>query len=287
MSESSAQKTENRRPDSPAAAKADGTQLRAQLAAELEQAAAGGGSIAALENCVRQLEDAAGIPLEADTEAALAEFHEKHHAMMLEPEAGQAPRHKRKMPRLAVAVAAAVVLVTATFAGASDLGVVEIIAHWTGDTFHFAGSGFSSEPAAESPVPGEYETVVEALASCGIPEAAFPKWLPEEASLQSVTVREGKGRFLAVSADYVWEDSGESFFVELKKYARIGDAHAAQFEKDDTPVLEYEAGGTTHYLFGNPAGNVAVWNQDDLICMIVGDLTEDEFKKMIDSIYEE
>lgn len=290
MPESSSKKTGI--PNQLKGPKDDAARLRTQLAAELDQIASGSGSIAALEDCVQQLEAVTGDSARSDPEAALAEFHKKHAAMMLEPKAGPLPEPRRKRPKLAVLIVAAVAFVTATFAGASDLGITKMIAHWTEETFHFAGSGGPPETeegsaTEEGPVEGAYATVEEALAACEISEAAFPKWLPEDASLDTVAVYKVEGWCLTFSADYVREGNAGNFFVEIKKYVRIEDAHTIQFEKDDNPVLEYKVGDTIHYLFGNLAGDVATWIQEDMVCMIVGDLTKEEFIKMIDSIYEE
>lgn len=57
-------------------------------------------------------------------------------------------------------------------------------------------------------------------------------------------------------------------------------------EKGPSEMEVYLAGKTTHYLFQNSGNQVATWCTGSMECIIKGDLTEAEIKKMVDSIYE-
>lgn len=58
------------------------------------------------------------------------------------------------------------------------------------------------------------------------------------------------------------------------------------FEKDSENITKYESNDVTHYILSNNASYVATWANDTLVCSILGDITVDELKQMIDSIYE-
>ena len=56
------------------------------------------------------------------------------------------------------------------------------------------------------------------------------------------------------------------------------------FEKDKTPVEQYTSGGKTFYIFSNDDTITAVWADALIHESIAGNLTVEEFKKIIDSI---
>ena len=58
------------------------------------------------------------------------------------------------------------------------------------------------------------------------------------------------------------------------------------FQKDEGDPIPYEAGGITHLLTTNAGRPVALWANGPAECCISGDITMEELKQMIDSIYE-
>ena len=56
------------------------------------------------------------------------------------------------------------------------------------------------------------------------------------------------------------------------------------FEKDKLPVEQYTSGGKTFYIFSNDDTITAVWADGLIHESIAGNLTVEEFKKIIDSI---
>ena len=55
---------------------------------------------------------------------------------------------------------------------------------------------------------------------------------------------------------------------------------------DEGDPIPYEAGGITHLLTTNAGRPVALWANGPAECCISGDITMEELKQMIDSIYE-
>ena len=269
-------------------------QMLDRLAETLERVAEGREERAALESCLARF-DEADLPA-ADPERALERFREKHETLMSSEEEGRAQekRHPaRKYLRRAAAVAVAAVLLCAIYiAGASDEGSSGVIGRWTDETFHFGGVGkerTSEETAAgtDENIEGDYPSIEAALSACGITQTVFPKWIPERFHLENIHVRQLGTDFRAVRAEYSRAGTTRICSVDIMKFDNIADAYSCVFEKDDTPVVEYERGGIIHYLVHNPAGDAAIWNNENLVCSIIGDLTAEEFRKSIDSIYEE
>jgi hypothetical protein len=69
-------------------------------------------------------------------------------------------------------------------------------------------------------------------------------------------------------------------------YSKIEENAPPTFiEKDDNPPVLYESGGVRHYLLTDHDWRKAVWMQGDIECIIRGNITEEEMKQIIDSIY--
>ena len=262
-----------------------------QLAETLERVAGGQEESAALRSCLARF-DEADRPA-ADAERALEDFRERHRLLMSAEDESRTPekRHpaRKFLRRVVAAAAAAALFCTLYIAGASDGGSTGVTGRWTDETFHFGGIGGEGRPDdADRPVTeGEYDSMEAALAECGIAEPVFPKWIPERFQLERIYVRKGGSRFCAACAEYSREGSDRIFYIDIKRYYHIEDSYSGVYEKDDSPVIEYVSNGITHYFLKNPAGDAVVWNNGNVVCSAVGDLSEEEFQKVVDSIYEE
>ena len=58
----------------------------------------------------------------------------------------------------------------------------------------------------------------------------------------------------------------------------------ALIEKDDS-VVEYSYKDTMFYIYTNTGVPCAVWQQNDFLCSLDGDVTEEELYKIIHSIF--
>lgn len=59
------------------------------------------------------------------------------------------------------------------------------------------------------------------------------------------------------------------------------------YEKDDRAVELYECGGVTHYILGNLSSMTAAWINGPVEYCLAANLSSDEIKELIQSIYEE
>jgi hypothetical protein len=230
------------------------------------------------------------MPLAIDTEASLAAFREKH-ARLLEQMAPIAlPLNIESKPRRAgrlrvlrlVAAALAVILGCMMTAQALGFDVFGTIARWTDEIFYFSGpSQTENNQVSPPPAGSEYSNLQEALSDYGITELIAPSWVPPEfhlidfkiiptpASVKFQTAYEDGEKFLSIT---VWQYSSEN-------------TNSVIFEKDEQDVVLYEKNGVKHYIMSNNTRITAAWTNKSLMCSLSGDISMDEAKHMIDSIY--
>lgn len=142
-------------------------------------------------------------------------------------------------------------------------------------------SGNGGDPALAS---GE-----EKLHYCSIEEAleefqldiAAPKWFPEQFGELEVigTVMPG------YKSVYAWVETDQKDFLGIS-YTKVGEGvPGTVIEKDGNSPVLYESGGVQHYLLTDHDWRKAAWIQDGIECIIHGTVTEEEMKRIIDSIY--
>ena len=225
-----------------------------------------------------------------NAEASLAAFREKHSLLLEQAEPASTPsniitrskaRHHWRTVRL---IAAVVVVTLSCMVTAQALGynLFGIIARWTEETFQFsapASTETSSTPLGDA----EYKDLQEALDAYGIAETIAPKWYPPEYVMSGIKISPASDK-VTFQATY---EAGEKFMaVTISKYDVGKEANNGIFEKDSSSVISYESGGIVHYLMSNEGQMTAAWTNQSLICSISGDLSENELKQMINSIYE-
>lgn len=142
-------------------------------------------------------------------------------------------------------------------------------------------SGNGGDPALAS---GEeklhYRSIEEALEEFQL-DIAAPKWFPEQFGELEVigTVRPG------YKSVYAWVETDQKDFIGIS-YTKDGEGvPGTVIEKDGNPPVLYESGGVQHYLLTDHDWRTAAWIQDGIECIIYGTITEEEMKRIIDSIY--
>ena len=124
-----------------------------------------------------------------------------------------------------------------------------------------------------------YTSVEEALEEFQL-DITAPKWFPERYGEFEVTGVVMPGR----KSVYVCTLPDQSNFLRFS-YAKGEGIPGGIFEKDDNPPILYESGGVQHYILTNLEWRTAAWMQGDIECTITGIVTEEEMKRIIDSIY--
>lgn len=168
-------------------------------------------------------------------------------------------------------------------------GFFQMIGSWTNSIFSFV----PGTPSSSAPNPGSnattlpsdstetYQDIQEAVTVLGIEEAVVPTWLPSGFDQKEVTVN----RYTNSSQIEIY-----AFYKNGEKSISISINKATQseriYEKDDVEVLIYPVDGISHYIFENNNRLSATWYVSSVECSIHGDITIDEMKKIINSIYE-
>lgn len=186
-------------------------------------------------------------------------------------------------------IAAIIVILVGSFvAQAAGIDVFGAIAHWTAETFNFEIENSSEEngnnqPPVAASANVDYPNLTDALLAYGIKGQVIPTWWPEEFELAELKVSSQKE---ITTIHSLYQNGTRSFAITIRLYASSESAAASTYEKDIKDVVQYEKGGITHYIMSNIDDTRVSWINNLLVCSIAGDITEQEAKEMIDSIYE-
>jgi hypothetical protein len=224
-----------------------------------------------------------------DPEESFAIFSEKH-ALLFDENTTTAPKASRRihsLPRkIAVAILAAV-LGCSAIASASGFDIFGAVAQWTKDFFSF-GSSASIADVSDKHSPQdlntEYASIQEALDELAINEEIVPHWLPGGFKLNDIetSIMQNSTKIRATFEC----DDGRNFRFTIRHFATVEDALKANVEKTEENVEAYTVNNIPHYILSNTQNQKATWLNNSTLAIISGDLSEEEIKTMIDSIYE-
>lgn len=122
-----------------------------------------------------------------------------------------------------------------------------------------------------------YQSLQEALI-CNNVDVKLPKWIPSDFSLSSVNVFAADGALIFVAV-YTAED--KRFQIDITPYSN---ERVVTFEKEQGGE-GYETHGQSYTLVSNIDNFTAYWLDGYYYILLSGQLTEDEVRHMIDSIY--
>lgn len=283
----------------------DGAQierLQDQLADLLYPPDGGEIDVEALDALLEQMEAVSPLPasLSTDPEEGLERFRRRY-ASVIEAESAGAEtetgtgtevpatpekRHSKKPFAKMLPLAAVLILLLGTVtAQAFGVNVFGAIVRWTSEIFRLDGRSTPYAVVTLRPLEeGEtatYESLEEAVEAFGINAPLVPKEIPERFELVEVwAVYRESG--LLICADYKSENGS--------LHLRCREAVEQDFntlEKGNTEVNSYFKSGIKHRLASDVGRQKAVWQNGDFECRIAGDISEQEIKNMIDSIYRE
>ena len=126
--------------------------------------------------------------------------------------------------------------------------------------------------------PGLQE-VYDTVAGLGITEPVVPMWIPKGYHLDVLNVTDGP-MTAGVSASFYDEQSKLVF--QLSLYA--GEP-AHQFYRDDTHYETWELNGTDYHVTKNHEWWIVVWEKENIECFLALDCQEEDFWRILDSIY--
>ena len=238
---------------------------------------------------------------QTDVDAAWKEFQEQYQGQAAafdrsnncetdsshRDQTSSAPPSSKKSHTLRILLIAAVMI--ALLGGtASGFGhVFQAVVNWTAETFGFEapyGEKASTEPVIQADPYINLRSAVAAYTDLPV----IPYWAPEGTAKTTdagVQITERKESVL-FSGSY--QIGSRQFIIRVRVYntASLSYTSTYQWDAQQTPLL-YNAGGLNHDIVCNNQKSSAAWTNENVECLIQGDLNEEELKTMIDSIYEE
>lgn len=248
----------------------------------------------ALDALLDRMEEVCPLPasLSTDPEEGLERFRRRYASVLEDMAADAAPdvspvpekRHSIKPFAKALPFAAALILLLGTVtAQALGVDVFSALARWTAEIFRLDGGSAPYAAAALHPLEvGEeavYESLEEAVAAFGIDAPIVPKVIPEGFELVEVRAAYWPS-VLKIWADY---ESADGFLQIL--YIESAKVDVNALEKEYGDVEPYLAGDFKHYLLTDLGRRKAVWQNGDFECKISGNISLQDMKTMISSIY--
>ena len=186
----------------------------------------------------------------------------------------------RWMKRVAVVAIVFVALTTAAVsAKAFAPDFWEKVAIWTREFFHFEAvidGTEGQEPDKEANI--ELNSLLEVMDRYEAPRELVPNWIPEGYICVDAN---GKNTPKALSISAVYDKEGEQLIFQIRR--EFG-SDPVQIEKNEELIEIYTADGVDYYIFSNDKFMQTAWIVGEYECIIIGNLTMEEMKKVIDSI---
>lgn len=182
----------------------------------------------------------------------------------------------------------AAVMIALLCGTASGFGrVFQAVVNWTAETFGFEapyGEKASTEPVIQA---DPYIILRSAVAEyTSLP--VIPYWAPEgtvmanDATVQA-TVRKG-----SVKLTGIYETDKGRFIIRIQVHDDTPQKYTGTYQWDATQtIFSYNVGGINHDIVSNSETAATAWTNENVECMIQGDLSVEDLETMIDSIYEE
>ena len=237
-----------------------------------------------LEACLAKLQERAPVMEDYDPAQAWEKL-QTDHPLLFESEDAQtqpdkAIKHFKRPRKLLRIVAIAAAMLFALVISASALGFKPItkIVEWSKETFvlRVTSSGEMKLPESED---SEYRSLQEAVESDGYDAGFCPSWIPKDYSVSAIN-RIVSDKSVLYLAEYTSERGNLLMTAQLL----TSSTSDVLFEKDAS-AIEYLYKDTNFYIYTNTGTPCTVWQQNDFLCSLDGNVTEEELYKIIHSIF--
>lgn len=169
---------------------------------------------------------------------------------------------------IAAAVVAAMVIITVSAAAAG----IDI---WKWVQVRGEGTvRFVAEDALSKDIPA-------ALKQAGIEEPLFPTWIPEGFLLYEQQIRLDEP--IHINSTYVCKDKTLSIIIR----SLSDDLKSGMIENEENSLHEYLTHGVNHFIIPNFEQLVSYWMNGGFLVTISGNVSTDEMKHIINSVYDE
>ena len=189
----------------------------------------------------------------------------------------QKSRKRGSAWRMGIVAAVLAVLLCSTAFG---WNLFHAIVEWTEETFHFL-TGQSDSKLPKQDALNLLEVAVRDYTDLPVVPHRAPDGTQESGNL-NVIERDDRR---SIGMGYTAGDRVFSIRIIIHHY--VPEEYSGKYQKDVTIQEEYLAGGITHYIVGNLENISVAWTNGNVEGHIQGNLTLDEIRQMINSIYEE
>ena len=203
------------------------------------------------------------------------------------PAEGAAPKKARRIVWKTLSAVAAiftlVLILTVPVFGEKNL--LQHIGQWTKHNFTFSDGkyhgGYTEEGSGDIAFQNaELIDVYMELLAQGCNARLVPTWIPDGFSLVELTTEETP-RNIKVVACFAGGEKNIvlSYAIHTEEVSSL-----PYYEKDDLLTVETIA-GIDHYFFPNASQNVCAWISGRIECSISGNISQQELRKMVLSVY--
>ncbi|HJB53627.1 MAG TPA: DUF4367 domain-containing protein [Candidatus Oscillibacter pullicola] len=192
------------------------------------------------------------------------------------------PSPKKKSRRIlrAAVITAACIVILCGAASAFGFDILQAFADWTAETFGFVTPG---QEEAEAPQDDPYNTLRLAVSKeTDIP--TVPSWFPDGTVLIgniSVVEHLDKTRIQAS-----FETNKGQFTIRVQIYNTVPEKYEGTYQVDNEFSEPYEVDGIIHYIMSNNDTNSVAWVNGVVEGHIQGNLSVEDLKEMVNSIYQ-
>lgn len=235
------------------------------------------------DSYLKELQDRAPVMTEYDPESEWVRLNEKHPLIFeddifLRRNVCSGKRDKTRAVRILriAEIAAAVVLCLTISANAFNFNPLKLLLNWAEEILQIQGnaSGVMELPENSG---SQYRSLEDALNKNKVSPALCPTWIPEDYKLVDVSAKSSES-LTSISAYYA-APRGDLFIRIIKNYGQWAESS----EKSPGGYI-YESSGHEYYIITNFEVSKAGWADGSCSYTIEGKISENELKKMIDSI---
>lgn len=196
---------------------------------------------------------------------------------------------KRCSKRKAILLAAVIcVLLTSLMTvQAAGIDVFGSIARWTTELFSFGKTEERSGLVVDGKWPEidekqnlQFTSLQDALDFYGVTEVIAPRWIPPGFIQEKVTV-EPNGEWLAFSAEYTSNNSGDLLVVDYNSYNSMPPNY---YEKLGEPPESFVINKTTYDIVSNSGNSTAAWTTPHFECFVSVSTDIEVLRRIISSM---
>ena len=184
------------------------------------------------------------------------------------------PHVRKRVLRFRNIAAALIVVMILFYVSPASAYFIPAIANWRGGVFWFGQQNMNSQ------IDNELVSLHDVLADYGVTDKVAPTWLPDGFSLLELSIIPSPSRTI-IHVLFGYDKKELTIQVII-----LSDSQVHSYEMDDGGVEVYRRNEVEHQLLTNNGKLNVIWTSGNYECAITGDISVDEAKKMIDSIYE-